>query len=323
MAELNFDALFNAASMEMHSAFERSLASFRPDERGGSREDAVRRFFEDWLPDEYGISKGYVVDNSIVSKECDIVIFNKARCPKFYLSKQNDLRIFPIAYVYCTIEVKSKLNRKELDNALGKIASINAVHQEYMRKNPQKQVFKDEINLLLADYESLHEGTTAFENLSSFKKNNFSGYKGISLKEKKYSDRPIRIIFCFDIDEKLSIEEIKSSCDSGQYLPEIIFSLKHGTIFKLSPITLSRFYSMERNIQGSEYLQYSTFALLDYAFHNPKPGSYHQSIKENMASKNLMFFYALLMDFINHHFQSPDIDPIADIVAIWQSGEEE
>lgn len=323
MAELNFDALFRSASLEMHAAFERSIASFRPDEKGNNREDAVRHFFKDWLPDGYGISKGYVVDDNIVSKECDIVIFNKEKCPKFFLSKETDVRIFPIAYVYCTIEVKSKLTVKELENALMKLKSINDVHQRYIRQDYKKEVFKEEINLLLTDYDSLNSESTIFKNLRSFKNNDFSGHKGILLKQREYSDRPIRVIFSFDWDNKLPIDEIKNKVDQYEYMPDLIFSLKHGTVFQLTNITLSRFYSMENRVIGREYRQYSSFALLNYTMDNPNSGNYYEALQIGKSEKNLMFFYAMFMDLLNHHYQSSDINPVADIIAIWQKNEDE
>ncbi|MFT5647848.1 MAG: hypothetical protein ACI976_002543 [Aureispira sp.] len=322
MADLNFNALFEAAAMEMLSAFKRSLASFRPDEKGQTRENQIRLFLKQWLPEKFGISKGYLVDKNTLSKECDIVIFDKAKCPKFYLSEEENLRIFPIAYVYCTIEVKSKLNDKELDNALLKIESVNKVYLSYRQISGNKEIYHEEVNLLLSDYEELNEQAISFKPLNQFKPHSYSGYKGQILRERSYSDRPIRILFCFDFDKRMTIDKIKRKIDRYEYNPEIVFCLKYGSVFQANISNLSRFYSMEGNNVQSEYSDYTKFKILAESLENSEIENYFQSIKEGKESKNLMFFYALLMDLLNEHYQSSIIDPVADIIALWQKSDE-
>ena len=125
MTTPDFDALFSAASLEMKAAFLRSASGNRPDEKGAPREQQVKSFLKDWLPEKYGISKGYILNpEKKVSKECDIVIFNSETCPKFFFSKEVDVRFFPKNEVYFTFEIKSTLNGDELNNALSKIASV-------------------------------------------------------------------------------------------------------------------------------------------------------------------------------------------------------
>ena len=70
MTTPNFDKLFNAASLEMLAAFERSSSGNRPDEIGAPREKQFKNFLKDWLPEKYGISKGYVLDMMCYEDQC-------------------------------------------------------------------------------------------------------------------------------------------------------------------------------------------------------------------------------------------------------------
>jgi len=89
MAKPDFDKLFTAAAMQLHAAFVRSSSGNRPDEMGEPREKQFKSFLGDWLPQKFGLSKGYILNaEKEVSGECDLVIFNSETCPKFYFDQE-------------------------------------------------------------------------------------------------------------------------------------------------------------------------------------------------------------------------------------------
>ena len=86
--------------------------SFPPD-RGGQREEAIRKFLSENLPRRYGISKGFVVSHDgIQSDQCDVIIYDADTSPIFYTDVNQE--ILPIESVYAVIQVKSRLTPTSL-----------------------------------------------------------------------------------------------------------------------------------------------------------------------------------------------------------------
>jgi len=82
-------------------------------EKGGVRERRVKDFFERHLPSKYGVASGHIIDRKgTVSLQEDVVIFDKNNCP--VLKADPFYHIFPCESVYATVEVKSKLDAKEV-----------------------------------------------------------------------------------------------------------------------------------------------------------------------------------------------------------------
>ncbi|STR45182.1 DUF6602 domain-containing protein [Iodobacter fluviatilis] len=128
MKEHSISQIFKRTLCDFKKALESSTG--RPDEIGAPREQQVRNFLKLILPEKIGVSKGYIINQGgDISKECDIVLFNKETCPRFILNEENDLRLFPIEEVYGVIEVKSTLNPTELNDALSKLSSIDTIYK--------------------------------------------------------------------------------------------------------------------------------------------------------------------------------------------------
>lgn len=118
---VNIKQLFRNVSAQLNLKFKETEQTLNfPLDRGGEREEAIRQFLVKTLPRRYGISKGFVVSHKgIQSNQCDIIIYDAETSPIFY--KDVSQEIFPIEAVYSVIQVKSKLGKKELQDAIQNI----------------------------------------------------------------------------------------------------------------------------------------------------------------------------------------------------------
>jgi len=119
--------------MDMGDFFERVesslLARFREAEvvqhagdRGENREALLCEFLEQHLPTRYGVTKGQVVTKAgEVSHSADLIVYDTINCPVLY---REETAVLPIEGVYGIIEVKSRLSKAELIDAMKKIDSF-------------------------------------------------------------------------------------------------------------------------------------------------------------------------------------------------------
>ncbi|MCP8317069.1 MAG: hypothetical protein H3Z51_09465, partial [archaeon] len=92
-------------------------------ERGASREEQVRKFLREKLPKRFSISNGEVVATTQeISLQQDIIIYDAFYCPLLYSSETS--QIFPSESVIAAMEVKSNLNKVELEDCIKKIESV-------------------------------------------------------------------------------------------------------------------------------------------------------------------------------------------------------
>jgi hypothetical protein len=95
-------------------------------ERGEARENAVREFLRARLPGRYGVGEGIVIDaKGGQSKQCDVVIYDAERTPKF--GTRAARTIWPFEFVYAVAEVKSILGRKQLEEAVANISAFKSL----------------------------------------------------------------------------------------------------------------------------------------------------------------------------------------------------
>ncbi len=95
--------------------------------KGRVREiEIVTEYLQRYLPGHIGVANGEcVATNGSVSPECDIILFEKNSTP--YLVHKEGYQVFPIECVYGVIEVKSRLDKKELRDSIAKIAEIKSM----------------------------------------------------------------------------------------------------------------------------------------------------------------------------------------------------
>jgi len=120
---------------EMRIDFEKLGQITHRESKGRARENVVKHFLKNYLPPALGIESGEIVSSDGgVSKQMDIVIFDKLHCPIFI--REDEVHIFPIESVYAVIEVKSNLDRPKLEDCVEKIKSVKELPKKaYVEQN--------------------------------------------------------------------------------------------------------------------------------------------------------------------------------------------
>lgn len=132
---------------------------------GDAREEFLRAFLRQRLPQKYGIGKGKIISSLCdrQSKQVDIVIYDKENCPVLYSEGGN--AVYPIECVYGTIEVKSALSKEKLREGVDNILSVKqllvAGGMRMERSMPFGIVFG--FDLANNSLESLEENVREFE----------------------------------------------------------------------------------------------------------------------------------------------------------------
>jgi len=127
MSRVNIKQLFKNVSAKLMQEFEETEKTLKfPPDRGGQREEAIRKFLSEKLPRRYGISKGFVVSHEgIQSDQCDVIVYDADTSPIFYTDINQE--ILPIESVYAVIQVKSRLTPTSLDDAIRNIKSFKQI----------------------------------------------------------------------------------------------------------------------------------------------------------------------------------------------------
>ena len=118
---------------ELLQSYERSKEIFwdadnskliHPGEFGEYREDILKRFLGLYIPEEFGISSGFVITSSgLISNQCHIIIYDKSKTPR--IQNFENQRFFPIETVLGIGEVKSTISSMaELNKYLQKLSKL-------------------------------------------------------------------------------------------------------------------------------------------------------------------------------------------------------
>lgn len=108
--------------------------------KGSAREDLLKDYLRDLLPNKYSISSGIIIDfNQNQSKQQDFIIHDAFNCPSFFKTDSNT--ILPVESVYATIEIKSTLNYDTLKQSVENIESVRKLH-----KLPNRNIISNDYN---------------------------------------------------------------------------------------------------------------------------------------------------------------------------------
>ncbi|WP_329460879.1 DUF6602 domain-containing protein [Streptomyces sp. NBC_01431] len=123
MAENSLGEIFQSASDRLRADFLSSGGFVHRGEKGGAREKLLAEFISKYLPGHVqAFHSGEVITaNGQVSPQCDILICDRSTPP---LLDMDSYRIVPSECVYGVIEVKSKLDSKELVDACEKLRRV-------------------------------------------------------------------------------------------------------------------------------------------------------------------------------------------------------
>lgn len=86
--------------------------------KGEFRELLVAELLRFWLPSQCGLTSGVIINrNGQQSKQCDVVIYDNRLLPPFIFQQRPAM--IPVETVLAAIEVKTKLTKDHVDDALG------------------------------------------------------------------------------------------------------------------------------------------------------------------------------------------------------------
>lgn len=119
-------SIMSATADEMRANLRKIRASFdHPGMIGTSGEEIVVDFLNQLLPISVRAVTGKAVDsNGGRSKQLDVIIYDTMRTPLLFSSAQGTQRLVPTEGIIAVVEVKTRLNRKELAGCSENCASI-------------------------------------------------------------------------------------------------------------------------------------------------------------------------------------------------------
>jgi len=111
-------------------------------ERGGEIEAKVREFLNQHMPQRFRATAGIVIDiDSQTSNHEDVIVYDALSAPLYRYQEKN--QIVAADAVAAIIEVKSLLNKKELENAYAKIAEVKSLKKRPESAMDQKTTESD------------------------------------------------------------------------------------------------------------------------------------------------------------------------------------
>ncbi len=98
-----------------------------PSEFGIYRERIIKDLIQPFLPSRLAIGTGFIITSkNETSTQCDLIIYDKRDIP---IIENEEQRFFPVECVVGVIEVKSKLNKSTLKEALVKLSKIKKIRE--------------------------------------------------------------------------------------------------------------------------------------------------------------------------------------------------
>lgn len=129
--------LFNIESMAQKLSIDYELTSHidHMGVRGGSREDVLKYYIKQLLPERFAVGNGVVTDvNGTQSKQQDFFVYDAFNSPVFLHTESSS--IIPVESVYATIEVKSTLKKETLIQSLENIKSVKGLEITVLLNTP-------------------------------------------------------------------------------------------------------------------------------------------------------------------------------------------
>lgn len=116
-----------------------------PGEFGTYREKICKRFIRPFVPNNFEIGTGFVVNNTQeISTQCDIIVYDKDSTP--LISDYNNNHFFTVETVAAIGEVKSVLTKQDLKVALNKLARCKKLREKIKEPSVLKQKLKIDYN---------------------------------------------------------------------------------------------------------------------------------------------------------------------------------
>ena len=91
--------------------------------KGSLREEILTKCLKELLPQKYSVGSGIIVDaDQTQSRQQDFFIYDAFDSTVFL--KRSSYQVVPIESVYATVEIKSSLNKNELEKCVKNIQSV-------------------------------------------------------------------------------------------------------------------------------------------------------------------------------------------------------
>ena len=114
-------------AQRLQNEFENTSSELHhPGVKGSIREDILKEVLRDIIPSRYEFGSGIVVDAlDSQSKQQDFILYDAFTSPSF-LKRQTEV-IIPVESVYATIEVKSTLDKRTLEQSVQNVRSVKSL----------------------------------------------------------------------------------------------------------------------------------------------------------------------------------------------------
>lgn len=149
---MNLENVFRAINKKMILDFQEISSEIEHrGSKGKVREiEIVYEYLSKYVPGNIGIANGEIIStNDQVSNEIDIILFEKNSTP--YLLKKEGYQIFPIECVYSVIEVKSFLDKSQIEDSFKKILKVKNMPK--LSFEPQKGPIITHTNLYDSEWQ--------------------------------------------------------------------------------------------------------------------------------------------------------------------------
>lgn len=137
------DQLFKSSADQLVQDFEETRKSFpHYGISGQEAEQLLIKFLNKRLPRRFAACSGFVIDDdNQVSKQCDVLVYDAENSLVLRTGETN--QILSSDSIASIIEVKSKLNKKELEDAVNKIAIVKKLRRNPISGIDQPVTFSD------------------------------------------------------------------------------------------------------------------------------------------------------------------------------------
>lgn len=163
---INLKSLLVDAGRELRASFEFSRStSTHSGVQGSEVEDVLIDFLNNRLPKRFNCSSGFVADfEGSYSKQCDIVIYDALNSPVYKPSKKGMIVLSDNAAG--VIEVKSSLNKTELQKAAKNIASVKKLKKSPITDMDEAVTLSSFVNTKTYGVVFAYDSETSLETLA-------------------------------------------------------------------------------------------------------------------------------------------------------------
>lgn len=209
-------------------------------EKGSEVESILRNFLNQHMPQRYRAGSGFIIDNTNeISRQTDVIIYDALSSPLFRASETT--QIVPADTVACVIEVKTSLNKNDLEDAFQKIASCKKLQKTPLSKMDQKPTGSQLANVSTLGIVFGFDSALSLDTLAShFKEFNQSYPSNLWPDMAVVLDKGvIEYWVSFPGESKLT-GELANACDEGFPIPPFYV---HLTALHDGKYSLNRFFN--------------------------------------------------------------------------------